>query len=236
MRYRIGTSGFAYREWKGSFYPEDLPAAGMLEYYAGRLDAVEINNTFYRMPTEKLLAGWSETVPPGFVFCLKASRKITHQKRLADVGEELEYLTATSRTLGERLGPTLFQLPPWLKKDVPRLAAFLALLPDGFPAAVEFRSSSWFGDAVYSALEAAGAALVVSDREDAAEPPVVATAPFGYARLRRPDYDDEGLERWAGRFRETGWEAAHVFFKHEAEGKGPAMAARFREIAEGTGG
>jgi len=224
-----GTSGFSYKEWKGSFYPEDLADAGMLAFYAERFPAVEINNTFYRMPTRKLLEGWAGQVPAGFRFVLKASRKITHQKKLADVGEETGYLAETSRALGERLGPTLVQLPPWLKRDVPLLTDFLGGLPGGFQVALEFRSSSWFDDDVYTALSDRGAALVVSDTGKG-EPPVVRTAPFGYARLRREDYEEADLESWAGKLSEPEWDDLFAFFKHEEAGTGPRLAARFREI------
>ena len=231
MRLWPGTSGFSYKEWKGSFYPEDLPDSNMLSYYAERFPAVEINNTFYRMPTRKLLEGWAEQVPPDFRFVLKASRKLTHQKKLVEVGDEVSYLAETSRALGSRLGPTLVQLPPWLKKDVPLLATFLALLPADFPVALEFRSSSWYDDDVYAALGEGGAALVVSDtgKDD---PPVVRTAPFGYARLRRVEYGEEDLVMWARRLTEPAWEDLFVFFKHEEAGTGPRLAARFREIVE----
>ncbi len=231
MAFHVGTSGFSYKAWKGLFYPEDLPDSDMLTYYAGRLDAVEINNTFYRMPTVKLLAGWAEKVPERFTFALKATRRITHQKKLEGVDDELAYLTETSSTLGDRLGPTLVQLPPYLKKDVPRLAEFLSRVPRGFRVALEFRSSSWFDDEVYAALEDGDAALVVSDVDDKPEPPVVRTAPFGYARLRRTDYDDAALESWAARLASPGWDEAYVFFKHEDEATGPRWAARFGELA-----
>lgn len=231
MRWRVGTSGFAYREWTGPFYPEDLPDEGRLAYYAGRLDAVEINNTFYRMPTRSLLEGWDEQTPDGFTFALKASRKITHVKKLAGCEDEMAYLTDVSRTLGAKLGPTLIQLPPWLKVDVGLLRDFLALVPDDVPAAIEFRSSSWFDDVVYAALEEAGVALVASDRDGKPEPPVVRTAGHGYARLRRSDYDEGALERWAERLSGPGWDAASVFFKHEESGAGPRFAERFRELA-----
>jgi uncharacterized protein YecE (DUF72 family) len=231
MRLWPGTSGFSYKEWKGSFYPEDLPDAGMLAFYAERFPAVEINNTFYRMPTRKLLEGWAEQVPAGFRFALKASRKITHQKKLADAGDEVRYLVETSRALADRLGPTLVQLPPWLKKDVPLLADFLSLVPADFRVAVEFRSSSWLDDEVYAALEAAGAALVVSDTGKG-DPPVIRTAPFGYARLRRVEYGEADLEEWARRLRGPGWEDLFAFFKHEDEGTGPRLAGRFREIVQ----
>ena len=231
MKLWPGTSGFSYKEWKGSFYPEDLPDAGMLTFYAERFPTVEINNTFYRMPTRKLLEGWTGQVPVGFRFVLKASRKITHQKKLADSAQELGYLIETSRVLGERLGPTLVQLPPWLKKDVPLLADFLALVPADFPVAFEFRSSSWLDDDVYSALESASAALVVSDTGKG-DPPVVRTAPFGYARLRRVEYAETDLRDWAKRLAEPGWDDLFAFFKHEDEGTGPRLAARFRELVE----
>jgi uncharacterized protein YecE (DUF72 family) len=226
-----GTSGFSYKEWKGSFYPEDLPDSGMLSWYAERFPSVEINNTFYRMPTRKLLEGWAEQVPTDFRFVLKASRKITHQKKLAETAEEVGYLADTSRALGERLGPTLVQLPPYLKKDVPLLEGFLAGLPADFPVALEFRSSSWFDDDVYAALSAAGAALVVSDTGKG-DPPVVRTAPFGYARLRQVEYGEEDLAVWAARLSEPGWDDLYAFFKHEDEGTGPRLAARFRELVE----
>ena len=231
MRLWPGTSGFSFKEWKGSFYPEDLPDSGMLAFYAQRFPAVEINNTFYRMPTRKLLAGWADQVPDGFRFVLKASRKITHQKKLADTAEEIAYLADTSRALGERLGPTLVQLPPYLKKDVPLLAGFLASLPADFRVALEFRSSSWFEDDVYAALAEAGAALVVSDMGKG-DPPVVRTAPFGYARLRRVEYGEDDLAAWADRLSEPGWDDLFAFFKHEDEGTGPRLAARFRELVE----
>jgi uncharacterized protein YecE (DUF72 family) len=227
-----GTSGFSYKEWKGSFYPEDLPDSGMLSFYGERFPAVEINNTFYRMPTRKLLEGWAGQVPDGFRFVLKASRKVTHQKKLAGVGDEMAFLVDTTRALGERLGPTLVQLPPWLKKDVPLLRDFLALLPLDFPVALEFRSSSWFDEDVYAALSDAAAALVVSDTGKG-EPPVVRTAPFGYARLRREDYGEADLAAWAKALAEPGWEDLFAFFKHEEAGSGPRLAARFREILEG---
>jgi uncharacterized protein YecE (DUF72 family) len=231
MRFRVGTSGFSYKEWKGTFYPEDLPDKQMLPYYAERLDAVEINNTFYRMPTRKLLEGWAEQVPESFAFALKASRKITHQKRLRDVDDEMGYLVGTTGLLGPRLGPLLVQLPPYLKKDVGLLRDFVALVPEGTRAAIEFRSSSWFDEEVYQALRDRGVALVVSDMDDKPEPPVVPTGTFGYARLRRTDYDEAALSKWAARLAPSEWEEAFVFFKHEEAGAGPRFAARFRELA-----
>jgi len=231
MRWRVGTSGFSYKEWKGTFYPEDLPDKKMLPYYAERLDAVEINNTFYRMPTAKLLEGWAAQVPENFAFALKAPRRITHQKKLREVEEDVAYLLQTAGVLGPRLGPFLIQLPPYLKKDVPLLADFVRLIPPGTRAGIEFRSSSWEDDAVHETLKGAGVALVVSDMDDKPEPRVVATAPFGYARLRRVTYDDAAMEAWARRFADAGWDETFVFFKHEEAGAGPRYAARFRELA-----
>ena len=199
----------------------------MLEYYGSQLGTVEINNTFYRMPKREVVASWAEQTPDGFSFVLKASMRITHKKRLADAGEEMEYICSTARELGDKLGPMLFQLPPWFKKDADRLKGFLAIVPDGISVAFEFRHESWFDQEIYDALKDAGAALVVSDTEKMGEPPVVATAPFGYVRLRRPAYDADALDAWAARLRDQPWESVHVFFKHEEEGAGPAMARDF---------
>jgi len=228
MRVLCGTSGFSYKEWKGSFYPDDLPADQMLSFYAGRLPAVEINNTFYRMPKPALLAAWAEQVPAGFRFVLKASQRITHRKRLKEAGEEVSYFFQTASTLGERLGPSLFQLPPNLKKDLPRLEAFLAVLPAGARAAFEFRHASWFEDDVFDALRSRGAALCVAEDEELATPPV-ATADWGYLRLRRQDYDDAAVAAWAEKVRGQAWSEAYVFFKHEDAGSGPRLAAKLLE-------
>ena len=227
MKILAGTSGYSYKEWKGSFYPEDLAAKKMLAYYAERLPTVEINNTFYRMPKKEVVAGWAEQVPDGFSFVMKASMRITHKKRLADAEDELGYVVSTARELGDKLGPMLFQLPPWLKLGVDRLKAFLATLPEGFLAAFEFRHESWFCDEVYDALKEGGAALVLSDSEKLGEPPVVPTTDWGYLRLRRPTYDAAALDAWAERVQAQPWKTAHVFFKHEDEGAGPKMAADF---------
>jgi uncharacterized protein YecE (DUF72 family) len=232
MRVLVGTSGFSYKEWKGSFYPEDLPAAEMLRYYAGRLPAVEINNTFYRMPKPALLASWAEQVPDGFRFVLKASQKITHHKRLKEAAGEVEYFFRVATTLGDRLGPALFQLPPYLKKDLPRLTDFLALLPPASRSAFEFRHESWFDDEVFSALEAKGAALCIAEDEDLATP-LRATAGWGYLRLRRQDYDEKALADWAKRIAGQRWNETYVFFKHEDGGTGPKLAARLLELVRG---
>jgi len=235
MRALIGTSGFSYKEWKGSFYPEDLPASEMLRYYAGQLPAVEINNTFYRMPKAEVLAKWAEQVPDGFTFALKASQRITHQKRLKDAADSVEFFFGVATTLGDRLGPMLFQLPPSFKKDLPRLEDFLSILPPACRAAFEFRHASWFGDDVFGALQKRGAALCVAEDEELATP-MAATTGWGYLRLRRQDYAEQDLAVWARRIREQSWSEAYVFFKHEEEGTGPRLARQLAGIFESAAG
>jgi len=230
VRCCVGTSGYSYKEWKGSFYPKDLPNAGMLAHYAQRLGTVEINNTFYRMPSRTVLERWTQEVPDGFCFVLKATQRITHQKRLsAAAAPDVSYFFDVASALGPRLGPVLFQLPPFLKKDAARLRDFLALLPEGRRAAFEFRHPTWFDEEVYEALRSRGAALCSSDTDESGKEgaPVVPTAAWGYLRLRRADYGDADLAAWAERVRAQPWEEAFVFFKHEDEGRAPAQAARF---------
>lgn len=223
MKLLIGTSGFSYTAWRGGFYPEKLPEAKMLAHYAGIFPAVEINNSFYRMPTAELLGKWAAETPDGFKFALKSPRRITHEKRLADVAGEVDRLGAAARSLGGKLGPVLFQLPPNLKKDLPRLDAFLASLPGDVAPAVEFRHASWFADDVYACLRARRAALCIADAEDLTTP-VEATADWGYLRLRREDYDQAAVARWGETIAARPWTTAYVFFKHEDTGKGPVAA------------
>ena len=234
MDLHVGTSGYSYKEWKGSFYPEDLPAKEMLSYYGARLNGVEINNTFYRLPKASVLESWSEQVPAEFRFSIKASRRITHFARLKEEARDpTEYLLSTVGSLGAKLGTLLFQMPPNLKKDTERLEGFVEMLPAGTPAAFEFRHPSWKSDDVAALLSGHGMPLVCADTEDEVDDePIVPTASWGYLRLRRPDYEDADLERWAKRVLETGWARVFVFFKHEDEGAGPRLAARFRSIAE----
>ncbi len=239
MKVAVGTSGFAYKAWRGSFYPEDLKEADFLSFYSGRLGAVEINNTFYRMPKPALLADWSAKVPAGFIFVLKAPQRITHIKRLKDAAEDVAYFVETSGTLGVRQGPTLFQLPPNLKADLPRLDAFLALLPGGWRAAFEFRHPSWFTDETYGLLRARGAALVWAETDDdekgpALEVPRIATADWGYLRLRRAAYSEGDIRDWAARTLAQPWRDAFVFFKHEEAGTGPRLAAEFIRTLGGS--
>jgi uncharacterized protein YecE (DUF72 family) len=231
MNLYVGTSGYSYKEWNGSFYPEELPAKQMLRFYGERFKTVEINNTFYRMPKAAVLEAWANDVPADFRFVLKASRRITHMQRLRNAGESLSYLLEVSAALKERLGLVLFQLPPNLKKDVQRLEEFLALLPPQRRVAFEFRHQSWFDDEVFGLLRDHGAALCIAEAEDGLEIPFVSTADWGYLRLRRPDYSDAELKTWVKRVRKQDWRDVFIFFKHEDEGKGPEMAKRFMELA-----
>lgn len=229
MRVRVGTSGYSYPQWRPSFYPEGLKDADMLAFYASRFASVEINNTFYRMPKPEVLARWAEAVRPNpdFVFVLKAPQRLTHTRRLVGAETDLAYLLETAQALGPTLGPMLFQLPPFLKADVERLRAFLALVPRTQRVAFEFRHDSWNTPEVQAALREAGAALVCADTDESAAEgeAIIATADWGYLRLRRVDYDAAALQVWAARVRAQPWREAFVFFKHEDEGKGPALAA-----------
>ncbi len=232
MQIFAGTSGFSYAEWCGRFYPEALPGDRMLGFYAGRLPTVEINNTFYRMPKQETVIAWGEEVPDAFQFAVKASRRITHSQKLADVGDDVAYLFNIVDVLGAKLGPVLFQLPPFLKKDLGLLESFLAVLPAGRRAALEFRHPSWFTDDVYSALAARNVALVGGDLEEAEKsPPLVATADFGYLRLRRLDYDPAGIAEWGTRIAEQSWGAVYAYLKHEV--MGPLFAESLLAVLTG---
>ena len=211
---RVGTSGFNYPEWRGRFYPERCPPGRMLAFYAERFATVEINVTFYRMPTETMLAGWTTATPEGFVFTLKAPRRITHERRLVDIDEPLRRFVDTATTLGARLGPLLFQLPPNLEKETGRLADLLARLPPGRRAAFEFRHDSWFADDVYTVLRARDAALCIADTERGSTPDV-ATASWGYVRLRDGDYTEPELGAWLASIARHPWSDAYVYFKHD---------------------
>ena len=231
MNLYLGTSGYSYKEWKGPFYPEDLPEKQMLRFYGERFRTVEINNTFYRMPKESVLEAWANEVPADFRFVLKAPQRITHMQRLKDAGDSVSYFLRVAGTLNERLGPLLFQLPPFLKKDLPRLREFLALLPRHRRATFEFRHESWFEEEVFALLREHQIALCIAEAEDGVEVPFVSTADWGYLRLRRPDYGDAELKTWAKRVQGQSWRDAFIFFKHEDEGKAPQMAKRFLELA-----
>jgi uncharacterized protein YecE (DUF72 family) len=231
MKLHVGTSGYSYKEWKGNFYPEDLPAKEMLSYYSRRLPAVEINNTFYRLPQPGMIENWKTQVPARFRFSIKATQRITHIKRLNNVADETKYLLETAALLEERLGVVLFQLPPNMKKDSERLKAFLDLLPADTRTAFEFRHESWFDDEVFTLLRAKDCALVVSDTDEKPLTEIVGTAKWGYLRLRRSTYEENDLVQWLQRVREQKWKDAFIFFKHEDEGTGPKLAARFLELA-----
>jgi len=227
MRVLCGTSGYDYQPWRGRFYPENLPKAQMLSYYASRFGAVEINYTFRHLPSEKAASGWASRVPDGFRFALKAWQRITHHARLRKTGEMVASFNEAARKLGPKLGPVLYQLPPNLKRDDTLFAEFLAQLPRDVPAAFEFRHESWFADETFRALEGAGAALCVAESEELATPRV-RTAPFGYLRLRRLDYKKRDLDSWAAWVRDVGFTAdVTAFFKHEDEAKGPGFARAF---------
>jgi uncharacterized protein YecE (DUF72 family) len=221
-----GASGYSFKEWKGSFYPGKIKPEDMLAWYAQRLPTVEINNTFYQMPKASVLEHWAAVVPQDFRFAIKAPRRITHDARLkADAAaDSVAYLYRVLETLGDKRGPVLFQLPPFLKQDLARLGEFLQLLPAGHQAAFEFRHDSWFDDAVYAALQAAGAALCLSEREDDRPPPLVETAPWGYLRLRLEDYGEADFAQWAERIQATAWTDVHAYFMHEPTAPAYAQA------------
>jgi uncharacterized protein YecE (DUF72 family) len=226
----IGTSGYNYPEWKGSFYPEKIKPADMLTFYSQQFDSVEINYTFYRMPNAKTIDGWMAATPDDFRFVLKAPKRITHERRLKDFGDTLAVFVRLASGLEGKLGPLLFQLPPNLKKDLPRLEAFLDELPDTARAAFEFRHESWFDDDVLAALRARGAALCVADSEKISAP-VVQTAAFSYFRLRDEGYQDTDIAAWTDKVREASKSGeVYVFFKHEESGKGPAFAKQMRAL------
>lgn len=227
MKVLAGTSGWSYAPWKGPFYPEKLPSSDMLSFYASRLPTVEVNNTFYRMPSVDQLRRWAEETPAGFFFAVKSPQRITHQLRLADAREAFERFATAARGFADRLGPLLFQLPPFLKKDVERLAGFLAMAREVGPdlrLAFEFRHASWFDDEVYDRLRAAGAALCIAEDAKLATP-LVATASWGYLRLRREDYQETDVATWAERVVGQPWTEAFVYFKHEDAGIGPGLAS-----------
>jgi len=230
-RLHVGTSGYNFPEWKGSFYPPKLPSAKWLEYYAQQLGTVEINYTFYRMPSEKTITGWNAATPEGFTFVLKAPQRITHFARLQNIDEPLRYFCDTVRKLNAKLGSILFQLPPNFKKDIGRLGNLLTQFPSDVRAACEFRHVSWWSDDVYELMRSTNTALCIADTEEGTTPEVV-TADFGYVRLRDEGYAEANLKQWAERIHVLGsaWTDAYVFFKHEEKGIGPKLAAEFQQL------
>jgi uncharacterized protein YecE (DUF72 family) len=227
-----GASGYSFKEWCGTFYPQKIKADEMLPFYSARLPTVEINNTFYKFPRANVMENWRDTTPEAFRFAIKSPRRITHIGRLKpeSVTEAIGFLYGGLEPLGAKRGPVLFQCPPMMKKDLARLNGFLALLPQNHGAAFEFRNDSWFSEDVYGALRSAGAALVLSEREDNAPPPLVETAPWGYLRLRLEEYSDADLAQWAKRIQATGWKEAFVYFMHEPTA--PAYAATLMKHAK----
>jgi uncharacterized protein YecE (DUF72 family) len=232
MKIFVGTSGYSYKEWKGRFYPEKISPKDMLRFYAERLNAVEINNTFYHMPTEPVLTSWAGQVPDDFVFAIKAPQVITHLKRLKDVGGETEYLFRTLSSLERKLGPVLFQFPPNFRADRLRLENFISLIPGNFSCAFEFRHPTWLEADILDLLRSRQLSLCLADTEENPVTEIIPTAAWGYLRLRRADYTEADLSQWLERIKAQKWEQAFVFFKHEGEAKAPEMAIRFRELAD----
>jgi len=230
MNLWIGTSGFQYPEWKGSFYPEKMPASGMLPFYAAQFPTTEVNYSFRRIPSATTIAKWHAATPERFKFSFKAPQKVTHFAKLRDTGETIRFFHSVITAMDAKLGAVLFQLPPTLKKDVALLSAFLADLPSELEAAFEFRHASWMDEEVFDALRHGNAAVCIADSEDLTTPPV-ATASFGYLRLRREDYASDDLARWGAFVKaQTHWRDAYVYFKHEAAGVGPKFARTFQQL------
>jgi uncharacterized protein YecE (DUF72 family) len=232
MKLHAGTSGFAFKEWKGSFYPCDLKDDNMLGFYSSKFPTVEINNTFYRLPKEGVLQSWAAQVPEPFTFSIKASQRITHFARLKpDCASAVEFLLKNTSSLASRLGPILFQLPPNLQKELDRLRCFLDTLPRDRRYTIEFRHESWFDEDVFAALREHDIPLCITEQPDFASP-VVSTASWGYARLHRFDYDEPMLAEWAARIAAQPWSEAYVYFKHdEGVGSGPPAVDSFIRTA-----
>jgi len=230
MKLFVGTSGYSYKEWKGPFYPKDLPAARMLNHYGERFRTVEINSTFFALPKVATLEQWAGQVPDEFRFAFKAPKQITHVQSLQNKEEAVSRLCEVLGTLSARRGPLLVQLPPTLKKDEPRLRTFLASLPPQDRVAFEFRHASWFDEDIFGLLRDHGAALCVADTDEELEVPFVSTANWGYLRLRRLDYDDATLVEWINRIRGQKWSETFVYFKHEDEANGPRLAQRMLDL------
>ncbi len=231
MSLYVGTSGYSYKEWKGSFYPEKLAAKDMLPYYSSKLAAVELNNTFYRMPKREMVESWKAQVPENFRFSVKAAQRITHFKRLKDAADETRYMLETVSALDDRLGVVLYQLPPNMKKDLERLETFLKDLPPNPPAAFEFRHPTWFDDDVLQLLRSENRALCISDTDDLPVSHIDKTADWGYLRLRRVAYSTADLREWISRMKAQDWKHTFVFFKHEDEGTGPRLASEFIDLS-----
>ncbi len=235
MKIHVGTSGFAHKEWKGKFYPEKISPKDMLRFYAGRLSTVEINNTFYHMPKESVLASWAEQVPDDFIFALKAPQVITHIKQLKNVFEETEYLFRSLSVLDRKLGPLLFQFPKSFRANVPVLEDFLPLIPGDAACAFDFRSPTWLEGGVPDLLRKKGCSWCIEDTDEKPVQEIISTASWGYLRLRRSDYTDADLSQWVERVLSQKWERAFVYFKHEEEAKGAELAMHFQKLVDTIG-
>jgi uncharacterized protein YecE (DUF72 family) len=231
MTLYVGTSGYSYKEWKGSFYPDKISPKEMLAYYASRLHAVELNNTFYRMPKPEMIESWKSQVPENFRFSVKAPQTITHFRRLKDAAPQTRIMLKTVAALDQRLGAVIFRLPEDMKKDVKRLESFLKVLPIDTPAVFDFRHPTWFDDEVVELLRSQKRVFCVSDIEELPESYSYKTADWGYVRLRRERYTQAELVRWVKRIKAQKWKDTYVFFKHEDEGTGPTLAAQFAALS-----
>ncbi len=228
----VGTSGYSYKEWKGSFYPGKISAKEMLSFYASRLGAVELNSTFYRLPQRSMVESWKAQVPEDFRFSVKASQRITHLKRLKDAAAETQFMLKTVSALGDRLGAVIFRFPEDMEKDIKRLEVFLKDLPAKTPAVFDFRHQTWFDDEVRALLRSQNRVLCVSDTDELPSDHIDRTADWGYVRLRRSNYSEAELAEWINRVRAQNWKRTFVFFRHEDEGTGPKFAARFVALSK----
>jgi len=238
VKIHVGTNGYSYKEWIGAFYPEKISPKEMLNFYSQHFDTVEINNTFYHMPTESVLTSWAQKVPRDFVFAVKAPRTITHLKRLRDVGKETKYLFRMLSVLGVRLGPVLFQFPGSFHANPTALKEFLTLIPRTIACAFEFRHASWLDAQILKTLTERNLGLCTADAEENPAREIVSTTSWGYLRLRRTDYTNAELSAWKKKILSQNWDKAFVFFKHEEEepqGQGPETAIRFRELIDSQG-
>ena len=230
----VGTSGYSYKEWKGSFYPETIPPKDMLSYYAGRFQAVELNNTFYRLPQPSMVESWKAQVPENFRFTVKAPQSITHFRRLKDAAAVTNTMIKTVSELKDRFGAVLFRFPDDMEKDLKRLETFLKDLPADTRAAFDFRHPSWFDDDVLALLRSQNRVLCISDRDEMPWDHIDKTADWGYVRLRRVKYSKSDLGEWAKRVQAQDWKDTFVFFKHDDEATGPKLAAQFDRISRLT--
>ncbi len=235
MNLYVGTSGFSYKEWKGRFYPENMPAKDMLSYYASHFQAVELNNTFYRLPQKSIINTWTAQVPDNFRFTMKASQGITHFRRLKDSANATRLMLERFEALEKRLGAVIFRLPPDMKKDVKRLDTFLKHLPTDTPAAFQLEDPTWIDDDVSALLRSQNRALCVVDTDEVPADQINNTADWGYVRLRRASYSKSELKKWITKIRAQKWKETYVFFKHEDEGTGPKLAAQFLNLANNAG-